>query len=131
MSSQVQQFDRVAFEQTTNAAAGAVLVDFYADWCAPCQVVGPTIDAIAEAYAGRLVVGKLNVDGNERLLERLDVQSIPTMLLFVGGKLVKRFVGVQSYETLREAIDEVIECVITLDRACNGSRRGAGFDHTN
>ena len=76
--------------------APTALVDCWADWCGPCHMLAPTIDALARDYAGRVLVAKLDVDANPATAGRFDVRSIPTMLLFRDGRLVDRLVGVQS-----------------------------------
>jgi thioredoxin 1 len=70
-----------------------VLIDFTAAWCPPCRAIAPHVDAIAAAYAGRLRVGKCDVDGSPELAARLDVRSMPTLMLFKDGKLVAQIVG--------------------------------------
>jgi thioredoxin 1 len=70
-----------------------VLVDFWAEWCGPCRMVGPTVDAIAEEFKGKLKVGKLNVDDNGDTAMRYQVRGIPMFLLFKGGKVVEQKVG--------------------------------------
>ena len=65
-----------------------MLVDFWAEWCAPCRMIGPAIDALATAYAGRAKVGKLNVDENPEVAQTFGIRSIPTLLVFKGGKVV-------------------------------------------
>ena len=70
-----------------------VLVDFWAEWCGPCRMVGPTIDAIADEFKGKLKVGKLNVDENGDTAMRYEVRGIPMFLLFKGGKIVEHKVG--------------------------------------
>lgn len=72
---------------------GVILVDFWASWCGPCLRVAPTLEAIAKDQAGKMRLGKLNVDENPRTSERYGVMSIPTMLLFKDGKLVDGIVG--------------------------------------
>jgi thioredoxin 2 len=89
------------FETTVLGAATPVLVDCWADWCGPCHMLAPTIDAVARDYAGRVTVGKLDVDANPATASRFGIRSIPTVLLFRDGQLVDRLVGVQS----RGAID--------------------------
>ncbi len=80
------------FESETRKP-GVILVDFWAAWCGPCLRVAPTLEAIAREKAGRMRLGKLNVDENPRTAERFQVMSIPTMLLFKDGKLVDGIVG--------------------------------------
>ena len=82
-----------------------VLVDFWAEWCGPCRMMSPTVDAIAEAYAGRVKVGKLNVDENGATGMRYNVRGIPTLLLFKGGKVVEQKVGAVGKTDLQKMLD--------------------------
>jgi thioredoxin 1 len=70
-----------------------VLVDFWAEWCGPCRMMSPTVDAIADDYQGRVKVGKLNVDENGGTAMRYNIRGIPTMLVFKGGQVVAQKVG--------------------------------------
>ena len=70
-----------------------VLVDFWASWCGPCRMLGPVIAELAEEYEGKVKVGKVNVDDEEELAMEYNVQSIPTVLLFKGGKVVEQSLG--------------------------------------
>ena len=70
-----------------------VLLDFYADWCGPCRMMTPVVDQLAGEYAGRVTIGKLDVDANQDIALRYGVMGIPTLGLFLGGKLVDRLVG--------------------------------------
>jgi len=90
-------------------ASAPVLLDCWADWCGPCHALAPTIDDIARAHAGRLVVGKLDVDANPETASRFGVRSIPTLLLFKDGQLVERIVGAQP----RGAIEARLHPLIT------------------
>ena len=83
-----------------------VLVDFYADWCGPCRMVAPVVAQIAEEYADRAVVGKLNVDENEEIAVRYGVMSIPTLIAFKNGEVAGKLVGVQPKEVIERLIQE-------------------------
>ena len=85
--------------------SGVTLVDFWAPWCGPCQMQGPIIDKIAEAYEGRATIGKLNVDDNPETAATFGVMSIPTLILFKDGEKTEQFTGVQSEEKLKAALD--------------------------
>src|SRR6185503_11785025 len=81
------------FEAEALRSPVPVLIDFTAAWCPPCRVIAPHVDAIATAYAGRLRVGKCDVDGSPELAARLDVRSMPTLMVFKDGKVVGQLVG--------------------------------------
>ncbi len=85
-----------------------VLVDFWAPWCAPCRIVGPVLEQIAQERAGRLKIAKLNVDENPRTAARFGVQSIPTMILFRGPLQVDQIVGALPKEALDARLDHYI-----------------------
>jgi len=91
------------FDETVKS--GVTLVDFWAPWCGPCLMQGPVINKLAEAYAGKATVGKLNVDDNGETAIKFGVMSIPTLILFKDGEKIHQFVGVQSENVLKEAID--------------------------
>ena len=82
------------------------VVDFYADWCGPCRMVAPVVEQIAEEYADRAVVGKLNVDENEEIAVRYGVMSIPTLIAFKNGEVAGKLVGVQPKEVIERLIQE-------------------------
>jgi thioredoxin 1 len=91
-----------------------VLVDFWAEWCGPCRMMSPTVDAIANDYAGRVKVGKLNVDENGSTSMRYQVRGIPTLLLFKGGKVVEQKVGAVGKSDVQKMLDaHVITAVKT------------------
>ena len=81
-----------------------VLVDFWAPWCGPCKMVGPIVEKLAKELAGSVKIGKLNVDDNPAMAQEYGVMSIPTMILFKGGKAVGTTMGFQPEPKLREFI---------------------------
>ncbi len=85
-----------------------VLVDFWAEWCGPCKVVGPTIEALAADYHGKVKVAKLNIDDNPEATGRFGVRSIPTLIVFKDGKAQEAAVGVKPKGQLAELIDQYI-----------------------
>lgn len=92
------------FEETVGKSEKPILVDFWAEWCGPCRMVGPVLEEISEENDA-VVIGKLNVDEEQELAQEFGVMSIPTMILFKEGKAVSQIIGVQPKEALEEFID--------------------------
>ena len=92
------------FTRTTLESPLPVLVDFWAAWCAPCRAMAPHVEAIAEAYEGKVRVGKLDADAHQDIVAKLDVRSLPTFLVFKGGQVVGQIVGAVSRSRLEDLV---------------------------
>ena len=97
-----------AFEKTVVNSEIPVIVDFWAPWCGPCRMVAPILEKIAKEYEGKVLVAKVNVDENQQWAGKYGVQSIPTMLFVVGGKIVHSQIGALPENLLRSTLDQVM-----------------------
>jgi len=86
----------------------AVVVDFWAEWCGPCRMVGPVIEELANEYAGKAVIGKMNVDENDEAPAEFGIRSIPTILFFKNGELADKHVGVAPKNVLEEKLKAIL-----------------------
>jgi thioredoxin 1 len=98
-------FNDAAFDTDVLKSTEPVLVDFWAEWCGPCRMMAPTIDAVASEYAGKAKVGKMNVDDNGQTAMRYNIRGIPTLLLFKGGKVVDQRVGAVGKDEVQKMLD--------------------------
>ena len=96
------------FETTVGASQQPVLVDFWATWCAPCKMLKPVIDELATEYQGRVTIAELDVDANPITASKFAVLSIPSLILFRGGKPAERIVGYKPKAFLKQRIDAVL-----------------------
>lgn len=92
------------FDVEVSASSIPVVVDFWAEWCGPCKMIAPALDAIAGKYAGKVKVVKVNVDENPTVAAKCGVMSVPTLMIFKGGDLVARQIGAQSRQKLEQWI---------------------------
>ena len=97
-----------SFQAEVLDAAEPVLVDSWAEWCQPCKMLAPTLDEIAEEYAGRAKVTKMNIDDHKDVAVKFNIMSIPTVLLFQGGELKNQFVGLSGKDKFTGALDELL-----------------------
>jgi len=105
-SKNVHEFTDGNFESDVLNSDVPVLVDFWAEWCMPCRILAPTIDEVADEFTGSVKVGKLDTDGNREVAVKYGISAIPTVMLFKGGEVVKKFVGLTKKEELAAAIAE-------------------------
>ena len=96
-----------AFDQTLAEHKGAIVVDFWAEWCGPCKAIAPTLDELATEYAGRVTIAKVNVDEHPGLAARFQVRSIPTLLIFKGGQVIDQVVGAVPKAQIKKRLDAV------------------------
>lgn len=102
----VQELTKNSFETFTKN--GIVLIDFFAEWCMPCVMMSPVIEELSEKFSGKIKFGKVNVEENQELAQKFKVSSIPNFILFKDGKIVEKFVGAISSESLEEKLEKYV-----------------------
>lgn len=108
MSEFVKDVSDSSFENDVLQSSKPVLVDFWAQWCTPCRMLAPTVEAVAQQFRDTANVVKLNVDDNPSTAQRYGIKGIPTLILFREGKEVERFVGATSKESITRMIDKYV-----------------------
>src|SRR5215216_4673765 len=108
MSNYVSETTDKSFETDVLQSEQPVLVDFWAEWCGPCRMIAPIVEAVAENYQGKAKIIKLNVDENQETARRFGIRGIPTLILFKGGKEEDRIVGAVNRETISNVIEKHI-----------------------
>ncbi|HHV65847.1 MAG TPA: thioredoxin [Peptococcaceae bacterium] len=101
----VKTFTAENWENDVLNAKQPVLVDFWAEWCGPCRMIAPVVEQIADQYAGKVIVGKLNVDEHNEVAVKYNVMSIPTLLLFKDGEVVDKAIGFRNKQDLAKMVD--------------------------
>ena len=102
------EFTDQNFEQEVLNSQQPVLVDFWAPWCGPCQMMGPIIEELAKEMEGKAKIGKLNVDEHGETASKFGIMSIPALKIFKNGEVVKEFVGVQDKDSLKKELEEIL-----------------------
>lgn len=105
-SEQVKTFTDASFQTEVLNSDQPVLVDFWAEWCMPCKMLTPTIDALATDFAGSAKIGKFDIDSNRQVPTQYGIQAIPTIILFKGGQPVKKWVGITKKDELAAALKD-------------------------
>lgn len=105
MTAHIEEVDDGNFAKTVLGSSRPVLVDFWAQWCAPCRALAPIVEAVAERYAGNARVVKLDVDRNPSVVEKFRIEAIPTLIVFQDGEEKERIIGAVSQDAIARAID--------------------------
>ncbi len=108
MSENIANIDQNSFQKVVLESQKPVLVDFWAPWCGPCRAVAPIVEELAKEYKGKVEFAKLNVDDSPFIASKYGVMSIPTLIVFKGGKPIQQAVGFQPKEQLKKILDRAL-----------------------
>ncbi len=106
-SSNIVTLTKDNFQQQVVKSITPVLVDFWAEWCGPCKMIAPILDELADEYAGKVTIGKVNIDDQQNLATEYGVRAIPTLLLFQHGQVAEQIVGLRSKRDLKASFDKL------------------------
>ena len=106
--SDLLRFTDANFEAEVINSKVPVVVDFFADWCPPCKALSPIVEELARDYAGRIKIGKIDVDQNQLIAERFGVTAIPTLIMFKTGKNIDKIMGLEPKGELRKRLDKLL-----------------------
>jgi thioredoxin 1 len=106
MADNIMEVTDDSFEKEVVGSDSLTVVDFWAEWCAPCKMIAPIIEELATEYSGKIKFGKLNVDDNKRTAMKYNIRGIPTLLVFKGGNLVDQIIGVKGKEELKKTFEK-------------------------
>lgn len=108
MSDKIKHVTDGSFDQDVLNAEGPVLIDYWAEWCGPCKMIGPIIEELAEEYGDRLTVAKMDIDSNPSTPAQFNIRGIPTLMIFRDGKVQATKVGALTKGQLKAFVDEVV-----------------------
>lgn len=107
MAENMLHFSDADFDEKVVKSEKITLVDFWAEWCAPCRMIAPTIQELADEYSGRINIGKLNVDENPKTATKYGIRGIPTLLIFKNGNVHQQIVGVRPKSEIKKILDGI------------------------
>lgn len=108
-SNNVVVLNKSNFDQEVLQSQIPVLVDFWAEWCGPCKMLGPVLEELAIEYEGKLKIGKVKVDAQQELANQFNIRAVPTLLVFHRGKVREQIVGLRSKDELKAILDNIVK----------------------